>query len=185
MFYSWFNCPLSCTIKEYWPTFIVILSLFTFQVLLDACLSEAIVKYDSSKKQHYINPANNCIIQDTFILRDLLFDWRVWDKTSVNVWKLGFEAIEVLIDEKHPHMVFNRKQLQRARIVDKLLNICLVRQPSLGKVMTVYSPFQFRSLFKMSPFSEKDKYQLISLPISHYDRLWLGIYLSVLGVDSE
>ncbi|XP_023931174.1 lysosomal-trafficking regulator-like, partial [Lingula anatina] len=97
------------------------------KVLLDACLSESVIHFNTVTKAYSFIPYAKAIIQDVSIVREILLAWKVWDKGNVEVWHLCFVALEELIKEQHPYREFNRQQLHCAKTVDKLLVTCQER----------------------------------------------------------
>ncbi len=102
--------------------------------MLDACLTKSILRWDSIRRQFYLSTEVHSLIRDVNIITDLLLAWRVWDRADVDVWKMAFEALELLLSGSHASCAFNVKQLQSAAIVDRLLLICLVSRVLLPSI---------------------------------------------------
>ena len=115
--------------------------------MLDACLTRPILRWDSIKQQYHLSTDVHSVIREVQIITDLLLAWRVWDRAPLSVWKMAFEALELLVSGSHASCAFNVKQLQSAAIVNRLLLICLV-SPITRPFPSIYGKHESPSIIK-------------------------------------
>ncbi|XP_053461184.1 lysosomal-trafficking regulator isoform X1 [Nycticebus coucang] len=97
------------------------------KTLLEGCCDEDLI-HISENGEFKLDIESNAIIQDIKLLKELLLDWKIWNKAEPGVWETLLAALEVLIRADHQQQTFNIKQLLKAQVVHQFLLTCQVLQ---------------------------------------------------------